>query len=290
MALPLLTGDAVIILDSDDMLDPTAIEKTIGFFRDPAVVKVSWPLAIVDGDGHPTGEIRFQQLSFGDYRGRALKVGPASHFTPSGSGNIWRRSFLEAVSPIPEDDLRNVVDSWLFAFSPFFGKFAGWEEPLTFYRVHGKNYSTRYSAGPRLENWERRAHYLHAWLTEQGENVSIERWRKNNPFYQRLCGILHAEDQIGKHLPLDTPVALVAGRLYDRADIKPLRPVHRAPDELRNPDRTEDDFRDFIEECRSAGIVHFAVQGPKTWDDTNLQALRRAAAPLSTPCSTKTTG
>lgn len=270
--LPLLTGDAVIILDSDDMLDPTAVEKTISFFRDPDVVKVSWPLAIVDRDGHPTGEIRFRKLSIGNYRKRALRVGPASHVTPSGSGNMWRRSFIEAVSPIPENDLRGIVDAWLFSFSPFFGRFEGCEEPLTFYRVHGKNFTARYSAGPRLADWEHRAKYLHAWLTEQGESVSIQRWRKHNPFYQRLRGILRAEDQIGQRLPLDAPVALVAGRLFDRADIKPFRPVHRAPNELRHSDRTDDDFRDFIEHCRSAGIVYLAVQGPKTWDNTNLPA------------------
>ena len=183
--LPLLTGDAVIILDSDDMLDPTAVKKTISFFRN------------TDGQGQlATGDRRprrashrrnpIRKLSIGNYRKRALRVGPASHVTPSGSGNMCGFArFHQSGRPIPENDLRGIVDAWLFSFSPFFGKFEGCEE-LAFYRVHGKNFTARYSAGPRLADWEHRPRPLHAWLTEQGESVEHQRWRKHNPFYQRL--------------------------------------------------------------------------------------------------------
>ncbi len=101
-AAPLLTGDAVILLDADDMLDPTAIETTIGFFADPDVVKVHWPMATVDRNGYPTGQIRWQQLSSGNVRNRALRLGPASHDTPACSANIWRRSFFEALVPVTQ--------------------------------------------------------------------------------------------------------------------------------------------------------------------------------------------
>jgi glycosyltransferase involved in cell wall biosynthesis len=186
--IPLLTGDAVILLDSDDMLDPTAIEKSIGFFADPAIVKVHWPMATVDRNGYPTGQIRWNKLPSGDLRATALKVGPASHTTPACSANIWRRSFLEALAPLPTGgELRNCTDSWLFTMSPFFGTFAALTEPLTFYRVHGNNISTRYAAGPRLANWEQRAELLHAWLRKEGDPVSIDRWRRRYKYDLRLA-------------------------------------------------------------------------------------------------------
>ena len=270
---PLVTGDAVVLLDADDMLDPTAVERTIGFFADPTVVKVHWPMAVVNGNGQPTGEIRFSKLPSGSLRDHALKVGPASHMTPSGSGNFWRRSFLDQVIPIPDEDFRNIVDAYLFAFSPFFGEFRNWPEPLTFYRVHGTNDSRRLIASVRLEHWESRANTLHAWLASQGIAASIPHWRRRNKFYLRLKGILRGEAQIGKVVPLDAPIVLVAGPYYDRKDIRPARPVYRPPDELRSPDRTEADYRAFIDDVRAMNIEYITVQGRGTRSDNNLGLL-----------------
>jgi hypothetical protein len=74
-------------------------------------------------------------------------------------------------------------------------------------------------------------------------------------------------------VPKEAPIILVGGRLYDRADIRPARPVFRPPDDLRSPDRTEEDFRAFIDDVRDMDIVYIAVQGSATWNDTNLGAL-----------------
>lgn len=272
-AFPLLTGETVIFLDADDILEPDAIEKTIGYFEDPEVIKVCWPFAIIDRNGLPTGEIKFRRLSSGNFRRQALRIGPASHYTPAHSGNFWRKSFLDQVFPVDETDFRNVVDAYLFTFSPFFGSFHAVDEPLTRYRVHGSNISTNFTAVRRREQWELRAKHLQPWLTERGEKVSIERWRKKNAYYRRLDGIAKAHARIGKHLPKDASLALVAGPLYDRADMRPIRPVHRAPARLLSPDRTEDDFRAFLIELESTGIPYIAVQGPSTWQGSNLGAL-----------------
>lgn len=273
LAFPLLTGETVIFLDADDILEPTAIERTIGLFADPDVIKVCWPFTIIDRNGAPTGEIRFKRLPEGNFRTRALKVGPASHFTPAHSGNFWRKSFLEQVMPVPESDFRNIVDAYLFAFSPFFGSFRSVEEPLTRYRVHGNNISSNFGAGRRRGHWELRATHLHAFLSEQGEKVSIERWRRKNAFYQRINGIANAEARIGRFLPKNAPVALIGGPLYIREDFRPARPVHRPPDAIRSPDRTEADFRDVLRETSASGIDYVAVQGSKTWSNTNLGEL-----------------
>ena len=274
LGVPRLTGDAVILLDADDMLDPTAIEKTIGFFADPAVVKVHWPMATVDRSGFPTGQVRWQNLPTGSVRNHALKVGPASHTTPACSANFWRRSFFDALVPLPSNgSLANIVDSVLFTFAPFFGEFRAHGEPLTFYRVHGNNISTRFAAGLRLENWEERAVILQAWLESRGESVSIDRWSRQNKYVQRLKSILKAEEQLGKFLPKEAPIALVADRLYDRGDMRPVRPVHRAPESFLGPECTTDDFRELIEQTRASGLPYLVVQGPSTWGNTNLTEL-----------------
>lgn len=269
----LITGEVVLFLDSDDMLDPTAIEKAIGFFDDPEVIKVSWPLAIVDAGGRPTGELRFRRLAIGRFQKRALQIGPASHYTPPTSANIWRTSFLDQVVPIPETDFRNIIDAYLFTFSPFFGTFQGIDEPLTFYRAHGSSISKGMTASVRADQWDARARHLHAWLTARGEHVSIEHWRRKNPYYRRLRGIVEGETRIGKLLPVDVPIVLIGDRLYDRSDIRPARPVYRPPDTIRSPERTESDFRAFIDEVRGMDVEHIAVQGPGTWSQTNLSVL-----------------
>lgn len=273
VGLPLLTGEVAILLDSDDVLESTAIEKTIGFFADPDVVKVGWPFTIIDEYGVPTGEIRNRGLPDGDLRRNALRVGPASHFTSAHSGNFWRRSFLDAVAPFDEVDFRNVVDSYLFTFSPFFGTIRAYPEPLTRYREHPNSVSSGLLAYKRREHWEVRARYLHAWLTEQGETVSIEHWRKNNPYYRRLDGIVKGEAKIGVYLPKDAPLALVGNSLYGRSDIHPFRPVHRPPDSIRDVERTEEDFREFLAGMDGAELEYIAVQGRLAWNDTNLGLL-----------------
>jgi len=270
---PLLTGETVLFLDSDDMLEPDAIEKTIGFFADPQVVKVAWPLTIIDRSGQPTGEIHYRRLPSGDFRRQALRIGPASHFTPPHSGNFWRKSFLDQVMPVDEVDFRSVVDAYLFTFSPFFGSFHAMDEPLTRYRIHGKNISDGFTARRRREDWETRANHLEPWLIARGEDVSIGQWRKNNRYYRRLDGIVKGENRIGKHLPKHAAVALVAGPLYDRVDIRPLRPAYRAPDTLLDPERTEADFRAYLAETQVSGIDYIALQGSATWSNTNLEAL-----------------
>lgn len=270
---PLLTGETVILLDADDVLDPSAIAQTIGFFADPEVVKVCWPFEIIDRAGKLTGERRFTHLPNGSFRKNALKLGPASHFTPPQSGNFWRKSFLDQMIPIPPDDFRYNADAYLFTFAPFFGSFRSVDEPLTKYRVHGHNVSTRFGAGRRRADWETRAVHLHARLTECGEDVSIERWRHNNRYYQRLSSIEGAQRRIGAHVPNGAPIVLIGGHLYERGDIRPARPVYRAPNRLRAPQRTEDDFRAFMNEMAAADLEYLAMQGPATWKGTTLAAL-----------------
>lgn len=271
--LPLLTGDVTILLDADDMLDPTAIEKTIGLFADPNVVKVHWPMAVVDEYGYPSGEIRWEKLPSGNFRDRALEIGPASHDAPACSGNFWRTSFLRAIPPIPPGKLIHVVDSYLFTFSPFFGEFRAWNDPLTFYRIHGDNFSEGMDPHWRCAQWEERAVRLQAWLASQDIAVSIDDWRARNPYYQRLSGIAAALAEIGQRIPPNAGILLIAGRLYDQNAIEPKRPIYRAPLELLESDATMTDFRREIGWARKAGIPYVITQGRAAWNQNQLRQL-----------------
>jgi hypothetical protein len=255
------------------MLDADTVEKTIGLFSDPEIVKVCWPFKIIDGSGSLTGEHKFTHLPEGSFRQNALKVGPANHFTPAQSGNFWRRTFLDQVLPMPEADFRHCADSYLFTFAPFFGSFRTYPEPLTSYRVHGANISRTAGAKFRRDDWETRAIHLHAFLTAQGEDVTIEAWRRNSPYFRRLDGVLKAENKIGAYVPKDAPIVLIGNHLFQRADIRPLRAVHRPSDRLRSPERTERDFRRFLVEMQAADLHYLVCQGPAVSKNTNLSAL-----------------
>lgn len=92
-------GDIVIFLDSDDSLDPDAVERVVQAFRDPAVVKVHYRLRLVDAAGRELGGSIPGRLSDGEVA-ELLRKGLLYHSSP-GSGNAYRRSALARVMPLP---------------------------------------------------------------------------------------------------------------------------------------------------------------------------------------------
>ena len=50
-------GDVVCFLDSDDSLEPTAVEEAVQVLKDPGVAKVHWPLWKIDAYGRPFGGV-----------------------------------------------------------------------------------------------------------------------------------------------------------------------------------------------------------------------------------------
>ena len=49
-------GEVIVFLDSDDLLYPVAAARAAGLFADAGLVKVHWPLEVVDPAGRPTGQ------------------------------------------------------------------------------------------------------------------------------------------------------------------------------------------------------------------------------------------
>jgi glycosyltransferase involved in cell wall biosynthesis len=136
-ALELTRGDAILLLDSDDVLEPTAVAAAIEYFRDPSVTKVHWPVREMTVDGSLNGN-RFpdRELLVGDVRDRIVREGPCAVGSPPTSGNMWARRFLERALPVPDDVY---CDAYLAGLAGVLGTLARVDEPQTRWRVHARS-------------------------------------------------------------------------------------------------------------------------------------------------------
>jgi glycosyltransferase involved in cell wall biosynthesis len=139
-------GDAVIFLDSDDVLMPTAVSRAVELLGEGGVSKVHWPLLGMDEAGQPSGGI-FPDvpLKGGDFAKEVGRFGPKGYAWPPTSGNAWARGFLEHVFPIPESRFVTCPDLYLCSTAPLLGRVGCVEVPQGYWRVHGANNT---SAGP----------------------------------------------------------------------------------------------------------------------------------------------
>ena len=177
-------GQVLFFLDSDDMLLPTAVQQAVKFFNDPAIVKVHWPLLVIDEYETMTGRlIPGSLLPEGDLREDIIRDGPYSYAWPDTSGNAWARRFIERIFPIPEVEFKTCPDLWLAAFAPLFGLLKGISEPQSFYRDHGNNHSGRepFDERVRVAAWREEicADALAVYCRSIGVSVDLERWKAN---------------------------------------------------------------------------------------------------------------
>lgn len=270
LSVPMARGDVVYLLDSDDVLEPHAVERSIGLFEDPSVVKAHWPMRLIDRHGNFSGVTRPNRLETGNLRERAVKIGPANHQSPPASGNAWARSLLAELFPVHEQDFRNDVDSYLMAMAPLFGAVAAVPEPLSRYRVHGTNITSQLGARWRLRQWEMRAPYLRDRLLNEGVTVSIDEWRERNSFVQRLRAVLATIAEIDSLIPAGESLILVANELYTGGDFPSGRPVFQlAPGEWDREDVGEVALQ-LLERGANAGATFLAVASTSSRADGRL--------------------
>ena len=136
------TGDIVMFLDSDDLLEPqTAAAVTEVFAKEAGTARVVFRLAVIDSDGRRTGAYvpsAAMPLPHGDVRARTLAF-PDDLAWPSTSGNAFAAWALRRVMPLPlDDDLVN-ADHDLHTLIPLLGPVAALREVGGSYRVHGRN-------------------------------------------------------------------------------------------------------------------------------------------------------
>lgn len=147
-----VSGDVVIFLDSDDLLDPSLMRRLATVWR-PGISKVQFQMKVVDEQGRPTGAVLPQfHVVPTPAEVRAWALSAAAYPTPPGSGNAYSRAFLEKIFPLPGGD--RAADSYCLAAAPYLGDVVTIAEPLVAYRVHGKNQGAMARIDPRRFSFE----------------------------------------------------------------------------------------------------------------------------------------
>jgi glycosyltransferase involved in cell wall biosynthesis len=153
-------GDIVIFMDSDDALRPDAVATAAPAFC-PGVAAVQWQLQSIDGQGRPFGGVfpNFRRSRTpAQVRSEALRCGLYA-CSPS-SGCAYSRAFLRQVLPLSAEIFRHGPDGPINAVAPLYGDVVTIEQPLSFYRIHGRNmwaqHDLRPDDFPRYIAWDRR--------------------------------------------------------------------------------------------------------------------------------------
>ena len=170
-------GDVVIFLDADDVLWPGSGERVVAAMAaDPSIVRVQFPLDVIDRVGRPTGSVLPgppKVLFEGDAVPRLLTCPDDIVWQPT-TGNAFRRTTLAAVLPMPEMPYRLCADYYLSNLVPLHGPVGVLEASGGGYRVHGTNgYYARGDRPDRLRANIRRTQVTHEHLIEESRRLGL---------------------------------------------------------------------------------------------------------------------
>jgi glycosyltransferase involved in cell wall biosynthesis len=132
------TGDIVIFLDADDLLEPEVMQEVAKVWR-PGVSKVQYRMNLIDAAGAQLGTALPQFPPRDDTeRLRRTFLRTMTYATPPGSGNAYSRDFVRtafAMAPetIPESD------GILLTLAPMMGDISTIRKPLGRIRIHATN-------------------------------------------------------------------------------------------------------------------------------------------------------
>jgi glycosyltransferase involved in cell wall biosynthesis len=132
------TGDVIIFLDADDLLEPEVMLEVAKVWR-PGVSKVQYRMNLIDATGAQTGTAlpQFPRADDAEKLRRTF-LRTMAYTTPPGSGNAYSREFVKrafamAPSTIPESD------AVLLTLAPIMGDVLTVHRPLARYRIHATN-------------------------------------------------------------------------------------------------------------------------------------------------------
>jgi glycosyltransferase involved in cell wall biosynthesis len=161
-------ADAIIFLDSDDVLLPHAVERVAAAFeRAPGAAKVQYRMRVIDADGRATGEImpaNHVPLPSGDLRQSELTY-PFDLPWMAASGNAYAARALRRIMPIPEQEFATSADWYLRHLVTLLGDVVSLDDVCAAYRVHGGNSYAR--ALPSLDLSHVRATVQYAAATRR---------------------------------------------------------------------------------------------------------------------------
>ena len=199
-------GKFICNLDSDDTLLPEALDKAISGFENDEIVKVQWPLWVVDKEGNNANEITTKWTPpEGNLTEMVLHDGPFYDFNLH-TGSVVKRTFLDNILPMPEPAFRNGGDLYVTTLAPLFGQIRNCMDPLGTYRVHGtNNYAGRLLDNDRIKNYiarfETNCNALEWYAKKLGYEVDQELWKKRNFNYLWPHRLLAAKNDIAQMIP-----------------------------------------------------------------------------------------
>ena len=134
------SGEIVLFLDADDYLYPNAVSDVVDAWEEKTA-QMQFRLHIVDEQMHvkdvfPPAELPFDS---GDVTAKLLRKG--RYQTTVTSGLAFKRSVLDTVMPVPEQEFRQGADGYLATVAPLHGDVTSIEDCLGAYRIHGANHS-----------------------------------------------------------------------------------------------------------------------------------------------------
>jgi glycosyltransferase involved in cell wall biosynthesis len=131
-------GELIANLDSDDVYAPNMLARVVEAWG-PDTIKAHFPLRVIDAGGADCGALNPRaRLASGNVAELLLQKG--KYISSPSSGNVYSRSVLERILPIPEQSWDH-FDCYLETLAPFYGSVVAFDDPLGFYRVHDKNMS-----------------------------------------------------------------------------------------------------------------------------------------------------
>ena len=167
------TGDWIIFLDADDLLDASIAEE-VARVATARTSKVQFQMERIDGDGQPTGSCFpiYEPLpTSGKIHDWAVRL--AAYPTPPGSGNAYARVYLDQIFPL-DDACGTFSDSELVTAAPFFGDVVTVDKPLVKYRVHGGNDSNLFAKEGLFAREVARGHAKFLYAQRIAKTVGIE--------------------------------------------------------------------------------------------------------------------
>ncbi|HET8936983.1 MAG TPA: glycosyltransferase family A protein [Polyangiales bacterium] len=166
-----VTGDIVLFLDADDLLEARALERILPLFT-TGVAKVQFRLRLIDANGRRRGSDIPRWLVDGDLSD-LVRAGRLCHSAP-GTGNAYRVDTLRRLAPLPEcEHDRYGADFFTINGSALLGEVKTCDEVLGAYRVHAYTdhhigfFGNAASARDERALTHSRHERLRAWIAER---------------------------------------------------------------------------------------------------------------------------